>query len=172
MKQNKLFSIISVLCFLWITACKQSPQLPANKTTGIDSIANNLLAVNQDLIHYEDSVLNVYVATLDSGYLKSKLGFWYKINLRTQKALIREKDKCRFQYSIYSLNDSLLTDMAQAEIVVGKKNTIRGIEEALLLMRPGETATLILPWYLAYGMKGNDNGVAAYTSVKVHLSVY
>ena len=31
----------------------------------------------------------------------------------------------------------------------GKKQIIKGVEEALLMMHPGEKATLIVPWYLA-----------------------
>ena len=46
----------------------------------------------------------------------------------------------------------------------GKKEIPTGLEDGLRLMRKGETLRLIVPWYLAYGMKGEDN-IPPYTSL-------
>lgn len=39
---------------------------------------------------------------------------------------------------------------------VGNGKVIRGLDEAVAAMKRGETRTLLIPWWLAYGEKGTD----------------
>ena len=38
-------------------------------------------------------------------------------------------------------------------------------------MNSGNEATIIIPWYLAYGLKGNNAEIGPYTSIIVRISV-
>lgn len=154
------------------SACKRSPQLPANKMTGVDTVALGMMEVNKKLTQHEDSTLAAYVAGIDSGYVHNEMGFWYKTEIKTGNPRPAVNEKCRIEYSVYALQDNALFKKTVENIVIGKKNTVRGIEEGIKLMHKGEKATLILPWYLAYGMKGDGQNVPGYTSVKVIVRLY
>ena len=169
-----IFRIIIVFLIVgFATACtRQVPQLPSNKVAATDSSTLSLQAANQKLIAGEDSILQTFVANSSIHFSKSDAGFWYSIQQsakRNSKPLKGENVKVNL--SVYSLSDSLLLRETKT-IVVGKKQLINGAEQLLLLMSRGDSATAILPWHLAYGMKGNGSEIPPYTSVLVRLSIF
>lgn len=167
MKKPLLFFV--VLCVM-MACSKPSPQLPSNKGTHVDERAEGLLIVNKRLAVREDSLLNAF-AKNDAALLKNELGFWYKIDKKTNGKVPKEKEKCKFALQVMLLDNKVVMTIEQ-QIEIGKKQTIVGVEEALKLMHRGESATLILPWYLAYGMLGNQDIVPPYTSIICKVQLY
>jgi FKBP-type peptidyl-prolyl cis-trans isomerase FkpA len=150
-----------------IGCTRQSPQLPANKQSNIDSLSLAVQSANQRLIAGEDSILSAYIQKRKLKLTQSSSGMWYSINSKNKGNKPQELESCKLWYSISLLSDSLLLEKTET-IIIGKKQIINGIEEAVLLMHQGDEALLIIPWYLAYGMKGSED-VAPYTSIKVML---
>ncbi|HOL00746.1 MAG TPA: FKBP-type peptidyl-prolyl cis-trans isomerase [Paludibacteraceae bacterium] len=167
-----LFSVVFSLCF--VIACKKMPpQLPANKN--VDDVQNtmSMMEINHQLALREDSLLQVYVANLkDKSFRKTETGLWYKIEKTKQGKKIKNNDVCQFSYELFSLDDKLLEKNEQEIIVIGKKQTIKGLEEGLQLLRKGDNAIFIIPWYLAYGMKGKEPLIAPYVSVIYRVKVF
>lgn len=157
-----------ILCVM-VACSKPSPQLPSNKGSNVDEKAEGLLIVNKRLAVKEDSLLSAF-AKHDPALLKHELGFWYKVDKKTKGKVPKEKDKCNFALQVMLLDNKVVMTTEQ-QIEIGKKQTIVGVEEALKLMHRGESATLLLPWYLAYGMLGEQDVVPPYTSIicKIHL---
>jgi len=147
---------------------RQSPQLPANKQSNIDSLSIAVQSVNQRLIAGEDSILSAYIQKRKLRLTQSSSGLWYSINSKNKGNKPQELESCKLWYSVSLLTDSVLFEQTET-VVIGKKQLINGIEEALMLMKIGDEAHLVIPWYLAYGMKGYGDEVPAYTSIKVHL---
>ncbi|MDD3079073.1 MAG: FKBP-type peptidyl-prolyl cis-trans isomerase [Paludibacter sp.] len=168
-KQIQIFLLV-LSGFLFFACTKPAPQLPANKNNGSRDLAGDLRKMHEEISEHEDSLLAVYINKSDSTFQKSALGFWYKINKKTAGSLIKHNDKCKISYSIYSLSGEFLGEKL-AIIQIGKKETLRGIEEVLKKMRSGEQVSLILPSALAYGMKGDGDKIRAYTSLKIYLEV-
>lgn len=164
--QNILLLAIAVFM---IACSKPSPQLPANKGNRVNESREGLLAVNKRLAIKEDSLLRVY-AQKDADLIKNELGFWYKVDKRTNAKSPKENEICAFSLQLMLLNNIVLQS-TEEQIEIGKKQTIFGLEEGLKLMHRGERATFVLPWYLAYGMLGYHDVVPPYTSIvcKVYL---
>jgi len=168
MKFKYCLLFISVVFF----ACSRpAPQIPANKPDANDSLGLAVAQANEKLIIAEDSLVKEYVIKTDSGFRHHKSGFWYKINYPTNLQPLRANGRYRIQYSVYTFDNKFLLNETRW-IETGKRQIIRGLDEALMLMRRGEKATLIIPWYLAYGLKGDLKTVTPYTSVVVYLYVY
>ena len=152
-----LLTVLSVSCR------KQPPQLPSNKGNETDKDVAALLNINQAIINKEDSLLFQYVSTIDSVFQRSDIGIWHRISTQTNNVQLAEKSIATISYQLFLLDGTLLTEEKQP-VEIGKKQIPKGLEEGLKLMREGEAATLIVPWHLAYGIKGN-NIVPPYTSV-------
>ena len=167
MKFNVL--ILQIIIVLFMVSCQRpAPQLPANKLEVIDSTGIGLLKLNEKMILSEDSLIRDYVENSKINYSKHKLGFWYNIEKSDLANNIQANQQCEVIYQVYSLKNNLLFEQ-QETIIIGKKQLPTGIEEALKIMRKGAKADLVIPWYLAYGMKGNGNEIKPYTSLVVNL---
>lgn len=149
---------------------KPSPQLPANKANNSDSLTNNLIKLNEELIENEDSLINELVNRKYADFNKSNLGFWYKLKSKPVGDFLKNNDICSVNYNIYTLEEDLIFSKKET-ITIGKKEIITGIEECLKLMNRGDEATIIIPWYLAYGLKGNNAEIGPYTSIIVRICV-
>lgn len=160
---------ILYILLLTIASCtRQAPQLPANKQLQVDSLAISVQKANELLIAGEDSIIAAYIRTKGLKMTQSTSGLWYEIKSKNTGKKPRELENCKLWYSVSLLTDSIVMERTET-IVIGKKQIINGIEEALMLMSPGDEAHLLIPWHLAYGMKGSGDEVPAYTSIKVHL---
>lgn len=168
MNSNKIIIFLVFCSFL--SCIKQSPQLPSNKGNVVDENASTLLLINQRLALKEDSILEL-LALQDKAYTKSDLGFWFKMNQTIGGQPIKDKDTCRFAYNLMLL-DGKIVEKAEKQIVIGQKQIVIGLEEAIKLLHKGENATIIIPWYLAFGMNGNDKLVPPYTSIIYQIQVY
>ena len=156
--------------FLIFSCTKPTPQIPSNKGNTPDTLSGRLLKINEKLTVYEDSVITELVEIRYSDFIKSNLGFWYKIEKSSTYSLIKDNDKCTVNYSLSTLNGKKLVHK-KTTITIGKKEIIAGIEECLKLMSKGDKATVIIPWYLAYGLNGKDSEIEPYTSLIAELIV-
>jgi hypothetical protein len=161
--------ILLFTIYLAIACTRQTPQLPANKAIESDSVGIAIQTSNQRLITGEDSIIASYVSTRTEKFQKTSSGLWIYSEKTAKTTKLKNGDNCKIKYRIYSFTDSLL-DQKTEFIIIGKKQVVNGIEEAILLMNNSDSAILIMPWYLGYGMKGNEN-VPPYTSVVVNLEI-
>jgi len=163
--------VISILFSIFIISCvKQAPQLPSNKGNVPDKNIALLLKINKSIAVKEDSVLEKFVEKSGQKYQKNKQGFWYKIDESSNGTYLKQKETFRYKVKLFSLDGKLLLQEVKSA-TIGKKEIVVGIEEGIKLMKKGETATLIIPWYLAYGMKGNGKKVQAYTSIMYQVTL-
>lgn len=150
-------------CIGLISCRKQAPQLPSNKGIETNKNATSLLVINHDLAIREDSILKI-LAERKGTFKKNELGFWYQISNSGNGSIIKDSVVCEFEFSLTKLDEEVL-QTGKNKIVIGKKQVVTGLEEGLKLMHKGDSAIFIIPWYLGYGRKGNEQVVPAYTSI-------
>ena len=155
---------IVLFCSILFSCSKPSPQLPSNKGNVVDKSELALVELNQKLVSKEDSILTKYASQKDGSFKKSDIGFWYRMDLKTNKDQIKLNDICTLKYKLMTLDMSILKE-EQKEITIGKKQLVVGLEEGLKLLHRGERATFIIPWNLGYGRNGLKNIVKPYTSI-------
>lgn len=155
----------------FMSCTKQAPQLPTNKIVVDNSNTQTMLAINQDLAVKEDSILRTVVAKMkDKAFTRDEIGFWYKIEKAGNGGIIEDKSTCSFSYKLL-LTDGKQIGEGKKEIVIGKKEIVTGLEEGIKRIHRGDSATFIIPWYLAYGMTGNKPLVQPYTSIIYQIRV-
>jgi FKBP-type peptidyl-prolyl cis-trans isomerase len=168
MIKNLIFIVFVICCAF--SCSKPAPQLPSNKGSNVDENTAKLLEFNKELALKEDSALQLYVEK-QNGFAKNKIGFWYKIIHSTQGSFYKQNDYCSFEYKMLMINGKLLQSKQQ-KIVIGKKEVVTGLEEAIKMMHKGESGIFIIPWYLAYGMDGNKPLIPPYTSLIFQVRLF
>jgi FKBP-type peptidyl-prolyl cis-trans isomerase len=162
-KQHVYIFLVLVICFGFISCIKQAPQLPSNKGIVKDKTPDSLLKMNHGLTIREDSLLKIF-ANKKGSFQKNQVGFWYTVFKTGKGASIKDSVQCSYYFEIKKLSGEILQS-GKNQIIIGKKQTIVGLEEGLKLMHKGDSATFIIPWYLAYGMTGNKPLIPPYTSL-------
>ncbi|NDP19692.1 MAG: hypothetical protein GZ091_01230 [Paludibacter sp.] len=170
MNSLKTVFFIIVISFFFISCKKPSPQLPSNKVIENDDNGISLLEINQNLAMKEDSLLQIYALKTDKSFKKNEIGFWYKIDNKTNGKQIRINDTCVISFKLRFIDGKVVQEETKG-ITVGKKELVTGLEEGLKLLRKGESATFIIPWYLGYGMTGLENVIPPYTSLIFDVSI-
>lgn len=162
----------ALLLLLFFASCaKHKPQLPSNKGVEEDRSIVLLLEMNQRLTLKEDSLLLKFVEKSAVKFIKNELGFWYFISNLTQHAKLQDKENFGFDCKT-SLLDGKVIRSEVKQVALGKKELPQGLEEGLKLMHKGESATFIVPWYLAHGMKGSGKLIPPYTSLVYEVKLY
>ena len=162
--------LIALFCVGFISCIKQAPQLPSNKVIQNNNDGAVLLKINSNLTKQEDERLTI-IAQKAGSFKKNNLGFWYQIFRTGKGESIADSSLCKFDYQLFKTNGKLINS-GQNTIVIGKKQSITGLEEGLKMMHKGDSASFIIPWYLAYGMTGYSNFIPPYTSLiyKIRLN--
>ena len=170
-KVCKFFLMTLWVSCLFSSCTKTAPQLPANKGNVVDKNISNLMEVNQKLAAKEDSILMIFATKADVKFKKSEIGFWYKVDVPTNGEPIKDKDFCNLSCTSLSL-DMKVIQTEKMQIVIGKKQLVVGLEEGLKLLHKGESATFIIPWYLAYGRNGKGSHIKPYTSIVYQIKLF
>jgi len=161
---NFLKFFILFLVLLFLTSCrKTAPQLPSNKGTEVDSDAVAMVKVNENLAEKENQALEEYVKKTGIKYTKSGIGFWFKRDKTSNGQLVVDSLTYHFSLTTLALNEKVIK---KEEITArpDKKTIPVGLAEGLKLMKEGESATFIVPWFLAYGLKGDAGNIKSYQS--------
>ena len=155
MRKGKIL-LIAMFCVGFISCIKQSPQLPSNKVIVINTENAALLRINKSLTNKEDSLIRI-LAERKKSFKKNNIGFWYRIFKSGKGALVTDSAICSFDFQLSKLDEKQI-QAGHKVIIIGKKQSVTGLEEGLKMMHKGDSATFIILWYLAYGMTG-DGGL-------------
>lgn len=162
-----LTALIVVLSLL--SCAKQKPQLPSNKQQQGDSAVLLMQELHRELIQQEELALKQFAESELPDMTQSEHGFYYRIE-RENPSGATPADAITISYYIMDLSGNQLFTQEESYFRFGKKELPFGLEEALKVMKTGETATFLIPWYLAYGQTGNDK-VPPLTSLLVEMKI-
>lgn len=150
---NCLFFLYALIFFT--ASCKEKTRSPV---INLNEINEELIDANKNLIKNESSIIDSFVTA--HKYRMEVTGSGLRIDLvkKTNKENAVPGDVVLLRYKGYLLDGSLCDENPKdisLSVKVGEGSLIKGLEEAILLMREGEVARLILPSYLGYGLRGD-----------------
>ncbi len=155
---------------LFPMSCQRTkPQAPANRSRQVDSTELAMALLTQQMVEGANTELARYVNTLDTAYTLDSRGYWYTKTRRTDGDTIRKEQEALLRVVVHDLQGTLLTD-SEVAIVVGKQALPAAIDAFLQQMCMGEKASLIVPWYAAYGATGTET-IPAYENIRMEIEV-
>jgi len=89
---------------------------------------------------------------------ESPTGLWYQIISEGEGKRFTDKDKVIFNYECSLLDGTMCYSSEKSgpkEVVLGRSELEPGMNEALRMLKPGGSATFILPPFMAYGLTGD-----------------
>ena len=149
--------------FLWVLilmhiSC-QSDTLDAKKRIHQNS-EDKLIQINRILVSKESDEIDAYIQKKGWEMVSTGSGLRYFIIQEGKGNPIGMHENVRINYKIENLSGKLLTSTKPGNplhLQTGRGEVPKGLEEAILLMKKGCKARLILPAHLAFGLAGSEN---------------
>lgn len=158
MRIHTAFLALFLLLFI---GCVQD-QKSERQTISPDTLQKSLEYANKHLIRTEDRQIDDYLARYNWNAVKTATGLRFLRYHEGRGMETVEGSLVRINFKISLINGvecySSEIDGAK-EFVIGRSNEINGLEEALLMMKVGDKAKLVIPSHLAFGLPGDQEKI-------------
>lgn len=163
---------ICVLILLITMGCNRTkPQLPANREIK-DTITLALIELNQRYVQQATTELAFYVSENHVNYTLDEMGFWYRIVEAGNGPVALEQPTLTLHRQLYSLGDSIQLYRDEVmQVRPAKKEIMDAIDLAFPYFHVGDSVSILAPWYMAFGSKGDGDDILPYTSLRVELRI-
>lgn len=176
MKNRRLTYIVIAVLSIAMSSCGHTkPQLPSQRNgerakAAADSTLLALMSVNQRLAGAADRDVLHYVQSQADTYAQMECGTWIRrVVFHNEAPTPQTDEQWTLQLIVRDLTGKKLLDEISTQRI-GHEETPTAVTEALHELHHGDSAVLVAPWYLAYGMHGKGS-VPAYTNVIIELTI-
>lgn len=163
---NFKFKLIFFLSLVTMISCKENQQKETNqsksKVDNPDKYKQDLENANKIYQQNEAFQMDDYAKRNGWNMKQTNSGVRYLIYQQGQGRKIENELIVRFNFRVNLLNEVICYDSkieGPKEIRMGHADVVSGLEEALLLMRVGDKAKVIIPSHLAYGWIGDSDKI-------------
>ena len=125
---------------------------------------NNLDDVNKFLVEKDNERIRSFVERRGWQMRKTGSGLWYQIISDKTGKKINEGDAVKIDYEIRLLDGTLCytsDSTGLKKFVVGRQETMVGLQEGIKLLSDGDKARFIIPPHLGYGLIGDEKRIPA-----------
>ncbi len=159
---KKVFTWVS-FCFvvLFSYSCEEKKK-PV--TVDVEKLKEQMVEANRRLVKSESLMIDSFISK--NGYKMETTGTGLRFaSMKSGKGSKAEVgDTLMISYQIRLLNGTLCEESKPDQplvLIIGQNKHTKGFEEAILKMNEQETARIVVPSYLAYGMQGDGNLIPA-----------
>lgn len=119
---------------------------------------NSLINANKIMVSNDDEDIDSYISRHQWQMQKTGSGLRYLIYKKGEGKTLEKKNIVQLKYAVELINGTKI-DEGSKNFEVGHGGVESGIEEAMLLLKVGDKAKLILPPHLAFGLLGDENKI-------------
>ncbi|MCQ2374914.1 MAG: FKBP-type peptidyl-prolyl cis-trans isomerase [Salinivirgaceae bacterium] len=127
-----------------------------------------LVNINRTLVDMDQERIESYAERHNWDMKVSPTGMWYQIYEHGNGDSVRVGKVVTLNYKLSLLNgkECYSSDSLGSKVFrVGQGGVETGLEEAVLLMRVGDKARLIMPAFMAHGLIGDGNKIPARATI-------
>ncbi|MCA1751289.1 MAG: FKBP-type peptidyl-prolyl cis-trans isomerase [Flavobacteriales bacterium] len=134
------------------TGCERNSKKPVRQMTEED-----LIELNRSRANRESELLDEYIAERSMEVSKTRTGIRYEIYHGGGVDTAITGRSVGVTYTAYLLDSTKVESTGDKPryFRIGQDNVISGLHEAVTLLAKGDSARIIIPSYLAYGLTGD-----------------
>ncbi len=150
--------LLLTLSFPLLASCNDVPVVELEQPKG-DTLKENMINSNRINAHRQQTNIESYIAR--RGWQTTRLGSGVHVmeTVGGSGPRVNYEDTVTIRYSIEALEGTVLYDSVMKTLVAGRMDPTPGLDAALLTLREGSRARVILPSEQAYGMPGDGNRI-------------
>lgn len=151
-------SLYILTCVLLLLGCNRTPVIQVERQQE-DPYKENMINANKYIASSEKTQIEGYVSRHQWNMVQLSNGVWLQEYQVGKGSKIDFEDTVTIKYHIEALNGSTFYDNEEATIVVGRQQATVGLDRALMELRHGSKARIILPSDLGYGVVGDGDRI-------------
>ncbi len=167
---------INLIMFLmsFSISCNQNPRPVNEEAHPKVSQQETLIKANRYLVKSENEEIDNYIARHGWNMEKTGSGLRYMIYQHGNGPLAKKGQVAVLNYKLMLITgDVLYSSDSTGPLVfeIGHGGVESGLEEALLLLRKGDKAMLVIPSHLAHGLLGDQKKIPPRSTVVYNIEV-
>ncbi len=167
----KIKALIITLFLSGLFSCKQAAERTADKSApGKREMAD----LNRYLIQKDRERIESYIERRDLKMNESPSGLWYRIISGGEGELLSDNDRIIMEYKCSLLDGTVCYSSDEdgpEEVIVGRSDIPAGLTQGLKMLRYGGEAIMIIPPYLAFGLKGDGKRIPARSVIVYEIKI-
>lgn len=153
------FLSLPLMCCL-LVACRETPQPKVQQET--PQLKESLEKANRYLVNEEEEEIQNYIVRHRLDPIATGTGLRYQVTKPSTGNLIQGGQRVSMEYVLYNIMGDVLYSSEKDGIKTfeaGCGDVESGLDEAVLHLRKGEVATVIIPSHLGHGLQGDQNRI-------------
>lgn len=156
------FFFFSISIFL-MQACGPKNQNKETESFNKEKVKDQFVKANQQVVAKENDEMDYYQKSHEMPFVKTNSGIrYYVYSPSTKGDSVKTDDIITINYKVSLLNGtecySSKTD-GPKEFVVGMENIEDGLHKAVLYLKSGDKAKILIPSHLAHGLLGDSKKI-------------
>ncbi len=167
------FLFLTISFFGLVSSCTNQSGEPYRSVSDKD-LSKSLEKANRYLVRAENEQINDYVRRHKLKMTETGTGLRYTVHMEGNGQLIKKGELVKLKFVLKFLTGDIVytsEDKGVKTFVVGQGGVESGLEEAILLLRRGDKATIILPSHLAFGLLGDEDKIPPKTSLVYEIEI-
>lgn len=174
----RILTILSTCCFLILgLSCKPRQQEPERQGVTKTPDQDELLDMNRRLIRNDAAVIRDYARRQGWNLTETGTGLFYQVLERSRSVStlshpVVSGDRVKLDYSIHLIDGTFCYSSNQKGpkvFVVDKSEAEQGLHQAVKLLEPGDSARLVIPPFLAFGLVGDGTKIPGRAILVYHV---
>jgi len=162
---------VLIIILLLTVSCRNNQEKPLfNNKSG----NNRMEELNSYLVQKDRERIQNYAERKNLTLTESATGLWYQIYSEGEGKRFSDNDKVIFNYKCSLLDGTLCYSSEKSgpkEVVLGRSELEPGMNEALRMLKPGGSATFILPPFMAYGLTGDGKMIPSRAVIVYNVDI-
>jgi FKBP-type peptidyl-prolyl cis-trans isomerase FkpA len=135
---------------------------------------NEMADLNKFLVQKDRERIKNYIDRKNLNMTESPTGLWYQIIKEGEGKTFSNNDKVVMDYECSLLDGTKCyssKDLGPKEVIIGKGEIEAGLNEGLMLLKPGAEAIFIIPPFLAYGFVGDRKKIPSRAVIVYYVNI-
>ncbi|MDF2449251.1 MAG: peptidylprolyl isomerase [Bacteroidota bacterium] len=168
---NNFLLFVSLLFFI---SCERDQK---KQTVFIDQekVKHQFIKANQQVVVKENDEMDYYQKSHNMPFVKTNSGIRYHVYSPSGKGdSIKTDDVIRINYTVYLLDGTECYSSkndGEKEFKVGMEDIENGLHKAVLFLKSGDKARILIPSHLAHGLLGDSKKIPPQSPILYDLEI-
>ncbi|NLX73935.1 MAG: peptidylprolyl isomerase [Bacteroidales bacterium] len=166
--------VLIIVLLLGLSSCSSSQSRKEQRAKSSSISLDRYIELNKQMVDDEQKVIGRYVEEHKLDMNRTQTGLWYAISEPGSGDKIVSGKVVTLNYEIRLLDGTLCYSSqrdGQKVFLVGQGGVEAGLEEGILMLKPGGKATFLMPPHLAHGLVGDDDQIPSRAILRYEVEV-